>query len=190
MADAQTVTLNQQLATGAGMCAIAAVILWFWPPDGAVLTGRWDLPPAVQLALGLALGGAYSVVALVDYRRNAGSERMRATVEGYSCLDLSGWNPLWISLAAGIGEEVLFRAALQPHIGIWLTSALFALAHVKAYRISSFNRTTLTQMGTLFVASVVFGFMAQYAGLVTAIVVHVTMDVAGLLVVRRAARAL
>lgn len=185
MAEA-TIRLHHQLATCAGMIAIAAVIFFVWHPGLPALAGSFGLSAVAQVALGVALGGAYWVVALVDYRRNAGSERVRRTVEGYSCLDLSGWNPLWIALAAGIGEELLFRGALQPNLGIWLTSALFALAHAKAYSIAKLDRTALTHAATLFGVSVLFGFMAQYTGLVTAIVVHVIVDVAGLLLVRQA----
>jgi membrane protease YdiL (CAAX protease family) len=38
---------------------------------------------------------------------------------------------LILALAAGIGEELLFRGALQPVLGMWLTAVLFALVHVQ-----------------------------------------------------------
>ncbi len=34
-----------------------------------------------------------------------------------------------LALASGIGEEALFRGALQPVVGLWWTSLLFAAAH-------------------------------------------------------------
>jgi len=34
-----------------------------------------------------------------------------------------------LGLAAAIGEEAIFRGALQPRFGLWLTSLLFALVH-------------------------------------------------------------
>jgi membrane protease YdiL (CAAX protease family) len=39
----------------------------------------------------------------------------------------------WVALAvgAGVGEEILFRGALQPVLGIWFTSFFFALIHVQ-----------------------------------------------------------
>jgi len=36
-----------------------------------------------------------------------------------------------VSLAAGVGEEILFRGALQPRLGIVATAALFGLLHVQ-----------------------------------------------------------
>ncbi|QGZ41893.1 hypothetical protein IP92_04243 [Pseudoduganella flava] len=183
----QTVRLHHQLATGIGMTAIAALLLLLWPAAPGALTGTLGLPVAVQLALGLGLGALYWLAALLDYRRHAGSERVRRTVESYRQLDLAGWNPFWIALGAGIGEELLFRGALQPHLGVWLTSALFALAHAKVYDMARLDRTTLIQATTLFAVSAVLGWLAHYTGLLTAIAVHTLVDVAGLLLVRRAA---
>ena len=104
-----------------------------------------------------------------------------------SRLDLSGWNPLWVALAAGFSEELLFRGALQPVLGIWATSILFVLAHIRAYRFNRFNKRVLIQSLGLFAVSFVFGYIAQYVGLVAVIIIHTTMDIVGLYTIRRAA---
>lgn len=45
-------------------------------------------------------------------------------------LDKGGWGLVALTvLASPVGEEILFRGALQPTLGLWLTSALFGLAH-------------------------------------------------------------
>ncbi|HZD11692.1 MAG TPA: type II CAAX endopeptidase family protein, partial [Candidatus Binatia bacterium] len=36
-----------------------------------------------------------------------------------------------LSIAAAFGEEILFRGALQPVLGLWATALLFALAHTQ-----------------------------------------------------------
>jgi len=41
------------------------------------------------------------------------------------------WHWLALAVGAGIGEEILFRGALQPVFGIWFTSILFAIVHVQ-----------------------------------------------------------
>lgn len=41
------------------------------------------------------------------------------------------WKWLILALAAGIGEEILFRGALQKVLGLWFTSILFAIVHVQ-----------------------------------------------------------
>jgi membrane protease YdiL (CAAX protease family) len=35
-----------------------------------------------------------------------------------------------IAFASSVGEEILFRGAIQPLLGVWFTSLLFALMHV------------------------------------------------------------
>ena len=35
----------------------------------------------------------------------------------------------FLSLCAGVGEELFFRVALQPHWGIWITSVIFVAIH-------------------------------------------------------------
>lgn len=182
-----TISLRRQALTCAALCAVAALLFLLWPPPAGALSGALGLDWTDQLLAGIGLGVLYWGVAEAAYRFLPNGKGSQAVVDSYSRLDLSGWRPLWISLAAGLGEELLFRGALQPHLGIWFTSALFALAHVKAYRIDRLDRTTLLQLGGLFGAGVALGALAWFLGLLTVILFHVAMDVAGLLVVRRAA---
>jgi membrane protease YdiL (CAAX protease family) len=47
----------------------------------------------------------------------------------------SRWfHSVYLSLASAIGEELLFRGALQPWLGIGFTSAAFALLHLDPER--------------------------------------------------------
>jgi membrane protease YdiL (CAAX protease family) len=180
-------TLRKQLLICATMCAIAATILVIWPVRSDAWRGACALSWFHQLLAGAALGLLYWAIAEAAYRFLPNGQGSQTVIDSYSELGLSGWRPLWISLAAGVGEELLFRGALQPHLGIWVTSALFALAHLRGYRIRELNRTTVAQLAGLFGVSVALGALAHFGGLVTAIVVHVMVDVAGLLIVRRAA---
>jgi len=45
--------------------------------------------------------------------------------------DFGFWHWLALAIGAGVGEEILFRGALQPVLGIWFTSILFAVVHVQ-----------------------------------------------------------
>jgi uncharacterized protein len=81
---------------------------------------------------------------------------------------------LILALAAGIGEEVLFRGALQPVFGLWLTSIVFAVVHVQ-YGLSPV---------TLFVVllALILGLIRRRTNTTVAIFVHVGYDfVLGLL---------
>lgn len=65
--------------------------------------------PALQIAVALALSLAYGIAAWFGSRARATGDAQAKTVESSSRLNLAGFNPVWIALAAGVGEELLFR---------------------------------------------------------------------------------
>ena len=86
------------------------------------------------LLVGQVLALFAAGVSWLLFRMTADSAASARTIDSYARLDLSGLNPLWISIAAAIGEEMLFRAALQPLLGVWIVSLLFLVTHVPVYR--------------------------------------------------------
>lgn len=70
-----------------------------------------------------------------------------------------------IGVSAGIGEETLFRGALQPRFGIVLVSILFALVHAPQYGLN------VTILG-LFLISVIFGIVRDRYSTTASIVTH------------------
>ena len=79
--------------------------------------------------------------------------------------DFGIWHWLGLALGAGIGEEILFRGALQPVLGIWFTSILFAIVHVQYGLLTP---ATLV----LFFLSLILGFIRQRHNTTVAIFVH------------------
>ncbi|MDQ3043816.1 MAG: CPBP family intramembrane metalloprotease [Chloroflexota bacterium] len=76
-------------------------------------------------------------------------------------------NPLGaiiLGLSAGIGEELLFRGALQPRFGIVLTAGIFAVIHAQY----GFNLVILG----LFGIGIVLGLERKYFGTIAAILTH------------------
>ena len=71
---------------------------------------------------------------------------------------------LAVSLSAGIGEELLFRGALQPRFGLVLTSLLFAIGHAH-YGLSP-------AMVEVFVVGLVLGLVRLRTNTTTCLVVH------------------
>ena len=80
---------------------------------------------------------------------------------------------LTIGLSAGIGEEILFRGALQPRLGLPLTSLLFMIVHAQ-YGFTP----ALVQ---IFVVAIVLGLIRRYANTTTCIVVHTLFNATGIL---------
>jgi membrane protease YdiL (CAAX protease family) len=179
--------LIAQLLTGLGFCIVAAPIIWLQADPRAALAGTMPLIWQVLIGQGLALVAA--LASYIVFRMTANSASTSRTIESYARLDLRGLNPLWISIAAAVGEEMLFRAALQPFLGVWIVSLLFLVTHVPVYRFRKLDKATLAQAAGIFVCSVVLGFVYQYVGLVAAILVHLWIDVVGLVIVRSAIQA-
>ena len=181
------IRLTAQLLTCVIFSILAALIIFVAQDDPlAVLTG--PMSAANQLLFGLGLSALAATGSYVSFRLTARSEATHKTIAAYSRLDLSGLNPVWVSLAAAVGEELLFRAALQPLLGVWLTSIVFLLTHTPVYQFRKLDRATLVQAAGVFGASVALGFIYQYVGLLAAVLVHVAIDVVGLYVVRNALR--
>ncbi len=75
---------------------------------------------------------------------------------------------LMLGLSAGVGEELTMRGALQPRLGIGLTSLLFASLHVQY---SWFG------MGTILLLGILLGLLRQRTSTTVAIAVHAIYDV-------------
>jgi membrane protease YdiL (CAAX protease family) len=39
-----------------------------------------------------------------------------------------------LALSSSVGEELFFRGALLNHVGLWISTALFAALHVRRHR--------------------------------------------------------
>lgn len=81
------------------------------------------------------------------------------------------WHWFALALGAGIGEEILFRGALQPVFGIWFTSLIFAIVHVQ------YGLLTPATF-VLFLLSIILGFIRQRHNTTVAIFVHLGYDLA------------
>ena len=90
---------------------------------------RGSFSPWIQLAIGTGYGLIAAFVGLglirmpfmepveAKYRTLIGSIRI-------------GWpDIIFLSICAGVGEEILFRGGIQPHLGLWPTSILFVALH-------------------------------------------------------------
>ena len=80
---------------------------------------------------------------------------------------LSLWQMLLLGLTAGMGEEITMRGALQPRLGLWLTSTLFAVLHVQY---------SWYGMLTILVIGLGLGLLRQRTSTTVSIVVHGLYD--------------
>jgi membrane protease YdiL (CAAX protease family) len=147
-------------------------------------------PLANQLILGATIGLVFSVPVVSAALRMPIFSRLREhCIERSRMLDLRGLNPVWMSLVAGIGEEILFRGAIQPLLGLWLTSAIFSLLHIQPSQYRSISAGTIWYAGFVFLVSLLLGSIYTTLGLVAAMVFHTTGDLVGLFTLRHVSQA-
>lgn len=137
---------------------------------------RWPQPREVAIALSLVLVGfAVNVLAgaLTHLLQPQLEQQIRTEMKQITFNVSSGWGALVLGTSAGIGEEVLFRGAIQPRYGIVITSVVFALLHTQ-YGIS------LTVLG-IFGLSLLLGWERRRYGTSSAIVTHGVYDIVAVL---------
>jgi len=131
-----------------------------------------------QLAVGAAIGVVVGVALSVAVFTIPWLEALRVKAQ----IVVNAIQPRWydlvvLSLAAGWGEEILFRGALQPVVGIWIASLLFAAAHgMLNFR----SKGQIAYTAFLFLAGFGLGLVYEWAGLVASMTLHAVYDFAGL----------
>jgi len=99
-----------------------------------------------------------------------------------SNLNITRFHAFFLSFCAGFGEEVFFRGALQPYLGIWITAIFFVAIH--GYFSRKSMPVNIFAIGlTLFI--VVLGYAAKQYTIWHAIAGHFSYDLVLLLYHRR-----
>jgi membrane protease YdiL (CAAX protease family) len=84
---------------------------------------------------------------------------------------LSGAQVVVLALASGLGEEVFFRGALQPRVGLVIASLLFGLAHLVP------RRELLAWAGFAVLAGLLLGALFECTGnLLAPALAHVVVN--------------
>jgi membrane protease YdiL (CAAX protease family) len=80
---------------------------------------------------------------------------------------------LVLGLSAGISEELLFRGAVQPRLGLVLTSVLFAIGHLQ------YGLTVVTL--EILLIGLVLGWLRKRTNTTVCIVVHASYNALGMI---------
>ncbi|MDX1642709.1 MAG: CPBP family intramembrane glutamic endopeptidase, partial [Balneolaceae bacterium] len=125
----------------------------------------------IQIGSGLGSGFIIGLAGILMIRLPSFKEILDeyAIIRQIKELSLSPVQIVYVSLIAGISEEILFRGAIQPLIGIWWTSLLFIGIH-GYIRVQS--TTHILYSLFTFGLSMMLGFLFIYFGLISAIAAH------------------
>jgi membrane protease YdiL (CAAX protease family) len=111
-------------------------LTWAWFGQGRLawsLSSPWmDAPYPARLAASLGLGLALAVLVVASTpwltRRAAWARALQAEMKPIID-ELSPTDILFLALASGIAEELFFRGAMQPVLGLIVTSLIFGAVH-------------------------------------------------------------
>lgn len=138
------------------------------------------LHPLRDLAAGLLAAGLTVLVSWEFTRRTRAGEALARSLAS-ALGELSLRQCVILALLSGIGEEIFFRGALQPRVGLWAASLLFGLAHFVP------RRELLPWTAFSIGAGLLLGALFEATGnLVAPIAAHATVNAVNLrLLVRR-----
>jgi uncharacterized protein len=155
--------------------SIATLLFYFFHDEGLFQVFTQGHSFYLQLLIGLGAGAAAAGIIVFFSTRNP----MGPVLEDFSIFKiLKNSNFTWfdrvqISFFAGVGEEILFRGAVQPLAGIWLTSFIFIALHGYV-SFKSAGHVLFTIL--LFGLSMMLGLLFEIFGLLSAITAHAVYD--------------
>jgi membrane protease YdiL (CAAX protease family) len=141
---------------------------------GEVLTDRYRSYP-LQMRDGLLYGAVASMNilwllyhAILEAPRNFFTQLIKR-------FRINLFDVFFLSICAGVGEEMLFRGAIQHWLGIWITAILFIALHgyldPRDWRISLYGLLMVVIVAGL-------GYLFERSGLVAAMTAHAVIDIA------------
>jgi membrane protease YdiL (CAAX protease family) len=125
-------------------------------------------------ALGLLAGGSVVAISYIFTRATGWGERLaRELAAAVGPLTIP--DALLMAAASGFSEELLFRGALQPRVGLLAASVLFGALHFMP------RREMLPWTGFAIASGLLFGWLFEWTGnLVAPIVAHTVVNAVNL----------
>ena len=142
-----------------GGLSLAALVIGFARDDIDIYrlegsTATWLM---VSPLLGLGVGLVVVALSRLSVRQFRWARRLHIDFR-HILGQLSLTEILILAAASSVGEELLFRGALMPWLGLWPQAVIFALLHVGP------GKRFLPWTASAFVVGLLFGWLAQTTG--------------------------
>ncbi|MFD0931624.1 CPBP family intramembrane glutamic endopeptidase [Psychroflexus salinarum] len=128
----------------------------------------------LSVPVGLAFGAVGALAGILLLKLPQLQETNTFYAKLFKGMELHWTDILFYSFCAGVGEEILFRGALQPLLGLWWTAILFVILH--GYIVLSDLRKSIYGFFLIFV-SAGFGYLTLYFDIYAAMAAHFIFDV-------------
>lgn len=152
---------------------------WPWTLDTPWLDAPYGSRLLISLLLGLALGLAVVgatpwLLQRAEWARALHRE-LKPIIEPLSAADIR-----WLALSSGFAEELFFRGAMQPVLGLLLTSLIFGAVHTGP------KRALLVWTLWAFLMGVLLGLIFELTGVLWgAVLAHVWINARNLAFLQR-----
>jgi membrane protease YdiL (CAAX protease family) len=156
------------------MGAVGFEICWWWHQNIGALLGpvRYSIRDSLVMVVAGILFLLMLQRVLEDFFPSY--KKFKSTLASH--IGQFGWfGSLWLALISAAGEELLFRGALQPFLGVWLTSILFGLLHLDP------DEGLTAWTAWALIAGLILGASCNVTGsLWPALIIHFTINFWGL----------
>ncbi|MDZ7757073.1 MAG: CPBP family intramembrane glutamic endopeptidase [Rhodohalobacter sp.] len=154
---------------------LSLILIYIFHEDGFREIFEHGYSITVQIAIGISAGIAAALVVMYLSSRSPIADVLDdfALFRVIANTKFSPFDRVQISLFAGAGEEILFRGAIQPILGIWITSIIFIAIH-GYFKFKSAGHILFGLM--LFSLSMMLGFLYEFSGLISAMAAHAIYD--------------
>jgi uncharacterized protein len=155
---------------------LALLIYYFFYEEGITAAFEHGYPAGYQISLGGLAGclAAAVIMFLAGRPPVSGVLNDFYIVKAISEVKFTPFDRIQLSVFAGVGEELLFRGAIQPLLGIWITSIIFIGIH-GYFKFKSAGHLLFGVL--MFGLSVLLGYLFEYAGLIAAMSAHAVYDI-------------
>lgn len=155
------------------------VLPWF---EGVPVNSifQWENFTVFNIGIGIELGVIYAFLALLFMQAPIFESMPNRVEKIVKDMHLNLWDCIFLSLCAGVGEELLFRSGVQFYLGPFITAVIFVAIH--GY-LNPFNwKMSLYGLIVLpFILLISYGFITF--GLWFAIAAHFAYDLVLFLVI-------
>lgn len=109
---------------------LPAYLFWFWQKSITLKQFlRLDEIWMPETAFGIIFGVIYAFFVLLFSGAPIFDSMPNKIENVVKRMNLTYFDAFFLSVCAGFGEELLFRAGIQPLLGVWITSIFFVAIH-------------------------------------------------------------
>jgi hypothetical protein len=131
-------------------------------------------PLYLQILVGVGLGLLFGLIASLGAKKGVFEKTNKMVQNTFKHPKINHFHYAWVAFCAGVGEEICFRAGVQPLIGLLPTAIIFIALH--GYLFLYKEKGFVLAVFFMLLLSVLLGLVFIYFGIFAAIILHAVYD--------------